>query len=118
MEYVFLEAMLVIANLAIIVFTLIYCLVFMISTVKHEHRKSWDLLFIAIVIFLIFQTLKMLRLFGIYGSMVITLFFELAFSCVFLYVFVFQRDLISRYPYIKITKKKLAKTKKTKKINR
>lgn len=111
MEVVLLEATLNIANLVIATFTLVYGFIFLIETVKHEHRKIWNFLLLAIVFMIGFQTLKLFRAFGVFSWESGILTFELGFNCVLLYVFIFQRDILLKYAYIKIERIKKPKRK-------
>ena len=105
MDIIYVEAALTVANIVIAVFTLVYGALFIIETVKSEHRKAWNVLIIAILLFLGFETFKLLKTFGIISWTVSILIFEISFNCVLLYAFVFQRELIQKSQIITIEKK-------------
>ena len=106
------QGILIVANLAIATFTLIYGSVFLVKTVQHEHRKTWNFMVLAIGVYLTFQLSKMLKVFGVAETDLVSVILEIIFNGLLLFVFIFQQDLIEKYDFIKIEKKAHHKNKK------
>jgi hypothetical protein len=99
------------ANIFIATFILIYAYLFLQQTNEHKDRRPWDFLFVASLLYLVFQILNILFLNGITSIMdgidvdlVRNLFAFLYSGCVLL-AFVSQHDLILRSQLILISKK-------------
>jgi predicted membrane metal-binding protein len=100
------------ANIFIATFILVYAYLFLQQTNEHRDRRPWDFLFIASLLYLVFQIFNVMFLSGITTVMgdsididlVRNLFAFLYSGCVLL-AFVSQHDLILRSHLILISKK-------------
>ncbi len=98
------------ANVFIALFIMIYAYLFLKKTNEHRDRRPWDFLFIASVVYLVYQIFAVLYLGGITTLSTIDLTFVsslMAFlysGCVLL-AFISQHDLILRSQIILISKK-------------
>ncbi|MBR9701136.1 hypothetical protein GOV11_04695 [Candidatus Woesearchaeota archaeon] len=98
------------ANAFIAIFILIYAYMFLKKTNKHRDRRPWDFLFIASVIFLIYEIFIVMFLSGVTSLSTLDLQFinnTMAFlyaGCVLL-AFISQHDLILKSQIILISKK-------------
>jgi hypothetical protein len=100
------------ANIFIATFILIYAYLFLQQTNEHKDRRPWEFLFVASLLFLVFQIFNIMFLSGVTYiwsesidvDLVRNLFAFLYSGCVLL-AFVSQHDLILRSQLILISKK-------------
>ena len=91
-------------------FITLYSYMFLQKTVRHKERRPWEFLFIASVLFLIFEVVSLLSFLGILNlASVDTAFwskiFEFLYSGFVLLAFISQHDLILNNHLILISKK-------------
>ena len=99
-----------IANVFIAFFIALYAYLFLTKTKEHKERRPWDFLFVASLLFLIFELLSLFVYFGIivFVGVDITMvskIFEFLYSGFVLLAFISQHDLILRSHIILISKK-------------
>ena len=94
MDIYYFKTLLEIANIFITLFILIFAGVFLKKTEAKDARKPWFFLFLAILVFLAFEVLKMLGFFtgGLYPELADLL--KIVFISLVLYVFVYQYYLL------------------------
>jgi hypothetical protein len=104
----YLEIILEFANVMIALFAFIYGILFLGRTVNHEHKKPWIFLTVSMIVFCVYQLILLLQSFSIINTQLETLQLVLgtAFASVVLFSFVMQTDLIFKFPYILIEKKR------------
>ncbi len=107
----YLEIILEFANVMIALFAFIYGILFLGRTVNHEHKKPWIFLTVSMIVFFIYQLTLLLRSFHVsnYRLETLQLILGTAFASVVLFSFVMQTDLIFKFPYILIEKKRSGK---------
>lgn len=107
----YLEIILEFANVMIALFAFIYGILFLGRTVNHEHKKPWIFLTVSMIVFCVYQLTLLLESFGVSISNLRTLQLVLgtAFASVVLFSFIMQTDLIFKFPYILIEKKRTGK---------
>ena len=100
------------ANVFIATFILIYAYLFLKQTNEHRDRRPWDFLFIASLLYLIFQLFSILYLSGVTTMLsaqvdvdLVRNIFAFLYSGSVLLAFVSQHDLILRSQLILISKK-------------
>lgn len=108
-EY-YVRGLLSFAILFIAFFITMYSFMFLLKTTEHRERRPWDFLFIASVLFLIFETFSILLHFGVIALVKIDILFwgkifEFLYSGFVLLAFVSQHDLILKNHLILISKK-------------
>jgi len=108
------------ANVFISLFILAFAMVFLKKTERGEDRKPWMLLFLAILVFLLFEVLSTLGVFT--GNLLpeLAYFLKTLFIGLILYVFVYQYHLLTMSGKVLIRQKKneQRKTDKTKRIKK
>ena len=107
----------------IAIFITLYSYMFLQKTVRHKERRPWEFLFIASVLFLVFEVISLLSFLGIFNlASVDTLFwskiFEFLYSGFVLLAFISQHDLILNNHLILISKKEGEETKTTSKTTK
>ncbi len=105
MDFTSFESIINIANLFISLFVLIYAWSFLKQTADVRDRKPWVFLFIATIVFFIFELVGVLDLFKLSTIPGVTSLFETIFIALILFVFIFQYDLILKSDLILITRK-------------
>lgn len=108
-EY-YVRGLLSIAIWFIAFFIAMYSFMFLMKTTEHRERRPWDFLFVASVVFLVFETLSVLIHFGIIALVKIDIIFwskifEFLYSGFVLLAYVSQHDLILKNHLILISKK-------------
>lgn len=98
------------ANIFIAVFIMVYAYLFLQQTNEHRDRRPWDFLFVASVLYLVFQILNVLFLSGFDTFQNISVdtirdLFAFLYSGSVLLAFISQHDLILRGQLILISKK-------------
>jgi hypothetical protein len=100
------------ANIFIATFILVYAWLFLKQTNEHKDRRPWDFLFVASLLFLLFQIFNIMFLSGvttILGDSIdidlVRNLFSFLYSGSVLLAFVSQHDLILRNQLILISKK-------------
>jgi hypothetical protein len=99
------------ANIFIATFILVYAYLFLEQTNEHRDRRPWDFLFVASLLYLIFQIFNIMFLSGVtmlFSSLDIDLvrnIFAFLYSGCVLLAFISQHDLILRSHLILISKK-------------
>ena len=104
----------------IAIFITLYSYMFLQKTVRHKERRPWEFLFVASVLFLVFELISLLSFLGILNlASVDTLFwskiFEFLYSGFVLLAFISQHDLILNNHLILISKKEQEEQKATSK---
>lgn len=106
------------ADIFIALFIMVYAYLFLKKTNEHKDRRPWDFLFVASVLYLIFQIFNTLYVSGVTTIMsemididVVRNVFAFLFSGCILLAFISQHDLILRSQLILISKKE-SKTEK------
>jgi hypothetical protein len=100
------------ANIFIATFILVYAYLFLQQTNEHRDRRPWDFLFVASLLYLVYQIFNIMFLSGVTSilsnsidiDLVRNLFSFLYSGCVLL-AFISQHDLILRSQLILISKK-------------
>ncbi|MBD3209498.1 hypothetical protein GF367_03705 [Candidatus Woesearchaeota archaeon] len=105
MAYDYLSGILEIANVFISLFVLIYAWSFLRQTADVKDRKPWVFLFVAAIVFFLFEVVGVLDVFNISKVPGLRSFLESAFIALILFVFIFQYDLILKSDLILITRK-------------
>lgn len=106
MDFDYLQSILVIANVFISLFVLVFAYVFLKNTEPERDRKPWIFLLIAIAVFFLFELVSMLDVLSAQPLFEIKDFFKTVFIAIILYVFVFQYSLIKGSNKILIRRKK------------
>lgn len=99
------SSMLDVANVFISLFVLVYAWSFLKQTADVRDRKPWVFLFIAAVVFFIFELVGVLGVFDVFMIPGLQSFLESVFIALILFVFIFQFDLILKSDLILITRK-------------
>jgi small-conductance mechanosensitive channel len=99
-----------IATVTIAFFITIYAYLFLIKTRSHRERRPWDFLFVASILFLIFELVTLFVYFGVIqfvgvDLIMVSKIFEFLYSGFVLLAFISQHDLILRSHLILISKK-------------
>ncbi len=94
-----------IANVFVALFVLAYAYSFLRQTSEARDRKPWVFLFIAAVVFFVFEVIGVLNIFRITHFNELRSFLETVFIALILFVFIFQYDLILKSDLILITRK-------------
>ncbi|MBN1274936.1 hypothetical protein JXA12_01450 [Candidatus Woesearchaeota archaeon] len=105
MANAYLSGILEIANVFISLFVLIYAWSFLRQTADVRDRRPWVFLFIAAVVFFIFEVVGVLNVMNLSNIPGLHSFLESAFIALILFVFIFQYDLILKSDLILITRK-------------
>lgn len=105
MDFTSFDSIIGIANLFISLFVLIYAWSFLKQTADVRDRKPWVFLFIATIVFFIFELVGVIDLFHLSEVPGVTSLFETIFIALILFVFIFQYDLILKSDLILITRK-------------
>lgn len=98
------------ASVFIACFITVYAYLFLTKTQEHKERRPWDFLFIASILFLLFELLSLFVYFGFIQFIGVDLpmvskVFEFLYSGFVLLAFISQHDLILRSHLILISKK-------------
>jgi hypothetical protein len=100
------------ANLFIALFVMIYAYLFLKQTKEHKDRRPWDFLFVASLLYFLFQIFNMLFVSGITTMLgdsididLVRTFFAFLYSGSVLLAFVSQHDLILKSELILISKR-------------
>ncbi len=104
-----------IANLFIAFFIMIYAYLFLVKTKRHKERRPWDFLFVASLLFLLFELVSLFSYFGVIQFVgvdmaMVNKIFEFLYSGFVLLAFISQHDLILKSHLILISKKEDKKT--------
>ena len=103
--YSYINGILEIANVFISLFVLIYAWSFLRQTSDVKDRRPWVMLFIAAIVFFIFEIVGVLNIFQLSSIPGLRSFLESTFIALILFVFIFQYDLILKSDLILITRK-------------
>jgi hypothetical protein len=99
------EGILEVANVFISVFVLFYAYSFLAKTSSVKDRKPWIFLFIASIIFFLFEFLGAVKLLSAFEIPSLRYFLGTTFIGLILFTFIFQYDLIQKADMILISKK-------------
>ena len=101
-----------IATLCIAIFIAVYAHLFLVKTQQQRERRPWEYLFVASILYLIFEFLSLLITFGAINLVgvdiiMVSKLFEFLYSGFVLLAFVSQHDLILHSHLILISKKEV-----------
>jgi hypothetical protein len=101
----FLQGSLIITNLLISLFVLVFACMFLHSTKSVEGRKPWLFLLFAVVIFFVMQVVTAIWFFTGLDTTQFTYVFNSMFIAILLFTFIFQYNLILNSELITIVRK-------------
>lgn len=102
----FVHGMLGIANIVLSIFVLLFAIGFLRKTKRMKNRNPWIFLLIAVIIFFVIQTTKLLSVLGIIPLTGYSFYLNSMFVAILLFTFIFQYNLILNSELIEIKKKK------------
>jgi len=99
-----------VASTFIAIFITIYAHLFLLKTKRHKERRPWEFLFVASLLFLLFELISLASYFGVIrfvgvDLVMVSKIFEFMYSGFVLLAFISQHDLILRSHLILISKK-------------
>ncbi len=101
----YLASLLEVSSLIISLFILIFAFIFLKKTEPHADRRPWAYLFLAILVFFIFELIGVVAFVSHEFKFALRNFFKTLFIGIILYVFVYQYYLLSRSSSIIIKKR-------------
>ncbi len=102
----YLASLLEVSSLIISLFILIFAFVFLKKTEPHADRRPWAYLFLAIMVFFVFELIGVVAFVSHEFKFALRNFFKTLFIGIILYVFVYQYYLLSRSSSIIIKKRR------------
>jgi len=102
----YITSLLEVSSLFISLFILIFAFIFLKRTEPHADRRPWAYLFLAVLVFFLFELIGVIAFFSTEFKFALRNFFKTLFIGIILYVFVYQYYLLSRSSSIIIKKRR------------